>query len=316
MIHFDHVSHHFAKRPALRDLSFTLEPGRIYGFVGPNGAGKTTTFRICSGALRPTVGKLDLFGAGTPDQPEIRRRIGYLPERNPLFEEPDVLEHLSHVAGLRGLRSQAKREAMKRAIERCQLGPVLPLRVHALSKGYRQRLGLACAIMHEPDLLILDEPINGLDPQQIQSFIELLPELAQDRTLVFSSHILAHLDGVCDQILMLHRGQLIFNGSPQAWFERDPKAGLHLEIGAAADTALPLLRSWAQQQGDAQVTALEASHHDFHAFHISGNFAPQQRAELAQHLAQHQIPLANLGLTHADSDRVFKHLIGQNGGDA
>lgn len=307
MIAFSHVSHHYGKNHALKDLSFELQPGRIYGFIGPNGAGKTTCFRICAGALNPSAGQVRLFDQGGPEQLAIRRRVGYLPERNPLFEEPDVLEHLAHVAGLRGLKGDAKRAAMRQAIARCQLESVLKARVHTLSKGYRQRLGLACAIVHEPDVLILDEPINGLDPQQIQAFIALLPDLAAKRTLIFSSHILAHLNGVCDHLFMLNRGQLVFDGTPQAWQAHDPEAGLLIDIGVAAESGLALLQDWLKSQQSTAQVSVRASSSAFQTFHLTGSWSSEQCARLTHLLAQQQLPLARLEQIAADSDRIFNH---------
>lgn len=304
MITFSSVTHRYGTRTALQDLSFDLSPGRIYGFIGPNGAGKSTAFRICAGALKPTSGMVRLFGDASPDDVHVRARIGFLPERNPCFEEPDVLEHLSHMAALRGLRGSEKREAIKRAIERCQLAPVLQTRVHALSKGFRQRLGLACAIVHEPDILILDEPINGLDPQQIQAFIALLPVLAENRTLIFSSHILAHLDDICDHLFLLNQGKLAFSGTPQAWFMRDPEAGLLIESDADRDQLLPLLRRWA----NTEVRELPPQD-GVPLYKVSGVFSVAQRAALYRLCNEQKLGLSRLEKVAPDSDRIFAHCI-------
>lgn len=304
MITFTSVKHRYGRRTALADLSFELSPGRIYGFIGPNGAGKSTAFRICAGALKPTSGTVRLFGNASPDDVRVRSRIGFLPERNPCFEEPDVLEHLSHVAALRGLRGSSQKAAIQRAVARCQLAPVLTARVHTLSKGFRQRLGLACAIVHEPDILILDEPINGLDPQQIQAFMALLPVLAENRTLIFSSHILAHLDGICDHLFLLNQGQLAFSGTPQAWFAHDPEAGILIESHTDCEQLLPLLRGWA----NAEVQPISGQE-GVPLYKISGVFSAAQRAELHELCRAHHVSLSRLEKVAPDSDRIFAHIL-------
>jgi ABC-2 type transport system ATP-binding protein len=210
------------------------------------------------------------------------------------------------MASLRGLRGTAKRKAMQQAVVRCQLADVLRTRVHALSKGFRQRLGLACVILHEPDVLILDEPINGLDPQQIQSFMALLPVLAEGRTLIFSSHILVHLDQVCDHVLMLNRGRLCFSGSPMKWFEQDPQRGIQLTLDGDPHEVLPVLRRFSESE----VAVIEQESGPAQ-FNLPGDWSDSQCAELLAQLQSEKYSVIGLERVKPDSNRIFQHLLQQ-----
>ena len=203
-----------AGRPAVQDLSLTLPRGQVLGLLGVNGAGKSTTLSMIAGALRPDRGSIQLNGADFPEQPELARQlIGWLPERAPLWAELTVSEHLDAHGRLRGLRGSALRQARAAIIERLQLQPLARRLAGVLSQGQRQRLGLACALLHRPALLVLDEPANALDPVQVAALRALIREEASSGTaVILSTHLLTEVTAVCDRVAILHEGSLRHDG--------------------------------------------------------------------------------------------------------
>ena len=199
-----------AGRPAVQDLSLTLPHGQVLGLLGVNGAGKSTTLSMIAGALRPDSGSIQLNGADFLEQPELARQlIGWLPERAPLWAELTVSEHLDAHGRLRGLRGGALRQARTAIIERLQLQPLARRLAGVLSQGQRQRLGLACALLHRPALLVLDEPANALDPVQVAALRTLIREEAASGTaVILSTHLLTEVTAVCDRVAILHEGNL------------------------------------------------------------------------------------------------------------
>jgi ABC-2 type transport system ATP-binding protein len=206
---------------AVRDVSFTVEDGEILGMLGPNGAGKTTTLRMLTGYLRPTEGSVRVAGHDlTTDTVRARREIGYLPENVALYSEMRVEEYLAYRGRLERLSRAEARKAMGEALERCLIADVRRQIIGTLSKGYRQRVGLAAAILHRPRVLILDEPTVGLDPKQIIAIRELIRELGREHTLLLSTHILPEVELLCQRVLILDRGRLVDQGSPDTLRER------------------------------------------------------------------------------------------------
>lgn len=208
-----HLSKRFGRVAAVRDLTFAVPDRCVCGLLGPNGAGKTTTIRMLAGLLVPDEGTLSVAGLDLARDPdEARRRIGYLPESAPIHPELRTREFLRFRAELIGLSASAAREAIDRAVTACDLAPVYGRLVGALSKGYRQRVGVAAAILGDPRLVILDEPSVGLDPNQLLAFRRLLRTLGRDRTVLLSSHILAEIEAVCDSAILIAQGHLVAEG--------------------------------------------------------------------------------------------------------
>ncbi len=196
---------------ALDGVSFGVERGEIVGLLGPNGAGKTTLLKILTGALAPTAGRASLDGFDVvTDSLEVRRRLGYLPENAPVYPEMTPREYLAFMAAVRRVSGTTDRD---RAIERCGIGDVLDRPIGQLSKGYRQRVGLAQAILHWPPILLLDEPTSGLDPQQIAEIRALILELGRQRTVILSSHILAEVEATCDRVVIIEGGHIRAGGT-------------------------------------------------------------------------------------------------------
>lgn len=205
----------FAGGPrAVDGLSFSLRPGEVLGFLGPNGAGKSTTMQMITGSLAPSSGSVQLAGFDLLRQPvEAKRRIGYLPEIPPLHMDLRVQEFLYYAARLRGLGARQARLAVPDVIDRCGLARVARRLINQLSKGYRQRVGLAQAIVHGPEVVILDEPTVGLDPVQIRSVRELIRDLGREHGVILSTHLLAEVQTVCDRVLIINRGRLVYQSS-------------------------------------------------------------------------------------------------------
>lgn len=215
MIEVRALSKSFGATRALDQISFTVPTGQIMGFLGPNGAGKSTTMKIITCFMPPSAGQVVIDGMDTQEHSlEVRRKIGYLPENNPLYTEMNVLDYLTFVQRLRAIPTSEHNRRNKRMIDLCGLGEVVRKDIGELSKGYRQRVGLAQAIIHEPEILILDEPTVGLDPNQIVEIRALIKELGRAKTLILCTHILSEVEQACDRVLIINRGSIVGDGSP------------------------------------------------------------------------------------------------------
>ncbi len=215
MIQISHVSKVYGTFPAVQDVSLEVGSGQVVGLLGPNGAGKTTTIRMITGFLPPSGGTIKVCGHDTIDDSiAARRNLGYLPESAPLYPELRVKDYLAFRAKLFGLCRGDRKKAILRAGDRCKLLDVMGRRIGHLSKGYRQRVGLAAAILHDPPVLILDEPSNGLDPTQIRETRTLIRDLAMNRTVLVSSHILPEVERTCDRVVIIARGRIRADGAP------------------------------------------------------------------------------------------------------
>ncbi len=207
----ENISKKYGKQQAVSRLSFSVEKGEIVGFLGPNGAGKSTTMKMIAGCLMPDGGEILIGGKSVITYPlEAKKMIGYLPEDNPLYEEMYVREYLEYVAGLYGFSRDA-REKSGEIIDAVSLSPEAHKKIGQLSKGYRQRVGLAQAFIHNPELLILDEPITGLDPNQIDEIRDFLIRQSQDKAILFSSHTLPEVSSVCTRVIIICAGKIVFD---------------------------------------------------------------------------------------------------------
>jgi ABC-2 type transport system ATP-binding protein len=217
MISVESVSKRYGGVTAVDRLSFGVARGEVVGFLGPNGAGKTTTMRMITGTLQPDEGAVLLDGVPVVSDPlAAKRRIGYLPEANPLYDELIVAEYLDYVADLRGLSPQEAKAGVKAAVEETDIGEVFYRPIGECSKGYRQRIGLASAILHRPEVLILDEPTEGLDPNQRVEIRRLVSTLGRERTVLLSTHVMQEVEATCSRLVILNQGRLAAEGSVQA----------------------------------------------------------------------------------------------------
>jgi ABC-2 type transport system ATP-binding protein len=202
----------FGEQRAVDDISFTVEQGQILGFLGPNGAGKSTTMKIATCYLPPSSGTIVVNGHDVVQEPiTVRRMVGYLPEHNPLYLDMYVHEYLEFVASVYGLKGRQAKARIQEMVELCGLTLEQGKKIGALSKGYRQRVGLAQALVHDPQVLILDEPTTGLDPNQIVEIRSLIRRIGQDKTVIFSTHIMQEVTAICDRVVIINRGKLVAN---------------------------------------------------------------------------------------------------------
>ena len=216
MIQVDSLTKDYAGRRAISDVSFSVERGEILGFLGPNGAGKTTTMRILTGYLPPTSGTASIAGFDvSTDSLEARRHIGYLPESVPLYKDLRVYDYLDFIAQLRGIPSMERPAKIGLAMEKLNLTEVSDRFIGKLSKGFRQRVGIAQAVLHEPDVMILDEPTEGLDPRQRTEARALIRELGKEHTVILSTHILPEVEATCDRVLIISEGRIVASDTPE-----------------------------------------------------------------------------------------------------
>lgn len=215
MIEIDHLTKRYGSHTAVSDLCLTVEPGQIYGFLGPNGAGKSTTMNIMTGCLAATEGTVRIDGHDIFDEPaQAKALIGYLPEQPPLYLDMTPLEYLGFVAQAKGVSREARRRQLSRAMEVTQIEGVKDRLIKNLSKGYKQRVGIAQALLGDPKVVILDEPTVGLDPIQIIEIRDLIRELGKEHTVILSSHILSEVRAVCQRIMIISRGKLVASDTP------------------------------------------------------------------------------------------------------
>ncbi|WP_310391637.1 gliding motility-associated ABC transporter ATP-binding subunit GldA [Hymenobacter sp.] len=210
MVEIEHLTKTYGTQNAVDNISFTAGKGEIVGFLGPNGAGKSTTMKIATGYLPPTAGTVRVAGHDVlTESLAVRRHVGYLPEHNPLYLDMYVHEYLEFIGSVHGLRGAGLRARVAELVRRVGLSREQNKQIGALSKGYRQRVGLAQALIHDPDVLILDEPTTGLDPNQILEIRQLIREVSEDKTVIFSTHILPEVTALCSRVLIISRGKLV-----------------------------------------------------------------------------------------------------------
>ncbi|MEL6779954.1 MAG: ABC transporter ATP-binding protein [Cyanobacteria bacterium J06597_16] len=245
MIEVDHLSKTYGSTAAIKDVSFTVEPGEILGFLGPNGAGKTTTMRILTGYLPATGGTARVAGKDVhADSMAVRQSIGYLPETPPLYPEMTVEGFLYFVARIKGVPAGELAGRVTSAIERCNLPEKRSVIIRKLSKGFRQRVGIAQAIVHNPPVIVLDEPTVGLDPRQIIEVRNLIKSLAGEHTIILSTHILPEVSATCDRITIINQGKIIATDSPEHLTARiSGQSGYWVELAGQVESSLSVLRA-------------------------------------------------------------------------
>ena len=245
MIEVEHLTKRYGPVTAVDDISFSVQRGEILGFLGPNGAGKTTTMRVLTGYMPPTDGKAIVAGYDVFEQPiEAKRRTGYLPETPPLYPDMTVRDYLSFVARIKGVPRSGRTARVNEMMEKTRVADMADRHCGKLSKGYRQRVGLAQALMHNPDVLILDEPTAGLDPKQIIETRQLIKALAGDHTIILSTHILPEVSQTCQRVVIINRGRVVAVDTPDNLTSRlRGSETMYLQVDAAgADVASVLQR--------------------------------------------------------------------------
>ena len=311
MIEVKHLTKKYGTHLAVDDLSFTIEKGRIYGFLGPNGAGKSTTMNIMTGYIGATSGEVIINGHNILEEPEKAKKcIGYLPEIPPLYLDMTVSEYLHFAAELKKISKAKQDEQVAKVMELIKLDHMKDRLIRNLSKGYRQRTGLAAAILDFPDIIILDEPTVGLDPKQIIEIRELIRTLAKDHTVILSSHILAEVQEICDDILIIFKGKLIAHGSPDKLEElTHGKESIELTIQADKDSVKQILSDFSDI-GD--INWLDINESSCH-IQINTNKDTQELcAALSLAFAQKQMPVTQMFVNKATLEDIFLELTGDS----
>ena len=243
MIEVEHLEKSYGFARALKGISFSVSKGEVLGFLGPNGAGKSTTMKILTGYLMPSGGRGSVDGHDVVrDSLEVREKVGYLPESTPLYSEMRVDDYLAFVAEIRGIAARERRAKIARAVELCGLQRVTGKNIVELSKGYKQRVGLAQAIVHEPPVLILDEPTSGLDPNQIVEVRNLIERLGEEHTVVLSTHYLQEVEKSCTRVVIVNHGEIVADGTQQELVATQPAGGLLLSVRGPEEAVLSQLR--------------------------------------------------------------------------
>lgn len=308
MIQVRNLTKKYGEFLAIDNISFDIERGKIYGFLGPNGAGKSTTMNIITGCLAATGGSVTIDGKDIFHQPiEAKRHIGYLPEFPPLYSEMTPVEYLSFVAEAKGLPYEEATRQVREVMELTAISDVSERLIRNLSKGYRQRVGIAQAMLGNPDVIILDEPTVGLDPKQITEIRELIRKLGKTKTVIVSSHILAEISATCDHVIIISRGKVVANDTLQM-LEESALADCRLFLGVRGecDELLSLLSSLPGIE-DCRV---ETASNEQNICRISLAFQPKSdpRDAIFYALAEKKMPLVEMNLRHATLEDIFLKL--------
>lgn len=290
----------FKQQKAVDNISFEVSPGEILGFLGPNGAGKSTTMKIITCFLPPTSGRVEVCGQEVQDHPlRVKQLIGYLPEDNPLYPDMYVQEHLRFIGGIHGLSGKILKSRITEMIERCGLEREQNKVIGALSKGYRQRVGLAQVLLHDPKVLILDEPTSGLDPNQLLEIRSLIKESSKDKTVILSTHIMQEVQSLCDRVVIINRGKLVADQGVAELKAGSLKQKLvTIEIAEEFDTDGLL-----QIEGITDVTPLGKG-----KYLITGSMEQDIRPLIFKFATEHQLTLKELKEEEHSLEHIFHEL--------
>jgi ABC-2 type transport system ATP-binding protein len=304
MIEVKGLSKRYGDRLAVEKISFTAKPGEIVGLLGPNGAGKTTTMRMLTGYMPPTEGTASIAGFDIlEDSLEARKRVGYLPERVPLYPDMTVRGYITFWAQLRGLRNPRKQ--VDAALQRVQLSDRQNQLVRNLSKGLRQRLGLAQALVHDPPVIILDEPTIGIDPQQVIEVRETVRSLGEKHTVLFSTHILSEAEQVCDRVLIINKGRIVAQGKPADLRRQfETKTQLYVVVGGAAEKETRRLLK--------AIPGVESVEREGEGFHVSVNGARDMRGEISSQVMKSGYSLLEIRQSTSSLEEIFLEVVGKS----
>jgi len=308
LVAVENVTKLFSNKAGVRDLNFSVQEGEILGLLGPNGAGKTTTMRIITGFMPPTSGTVRVNGFDVLEQPlEVRRRGGYLPENPPLYGEMTVAEYLSFVAELKGCRGVRKKDQVDKVIEEVSLGNMRGRLLDHLSRGYKQRVGLAQALVGDPQLLVLDEPTAGLDPRQITEIRNLIKNLAGSRTVILSSHILPEVSMICQQVAIINRGRLVAQDTPENLSKRFAGSSrLEIEVKGPREAVEKELNSLE----NAQITVIrQGEAPELHRYIIDMDAGRDIREDIFFAMADRGWPITEMAVQNASLEDVFLELV-------
>jgi ABC-2 type transport system ATP-binding protein len=300
MIHAESLTKYYGPRAAIKNVSFHVERGEILGFLGPNGAGKTTTMRILTAYMPPSEGMATIDGYDVfLDSLEVRKRVGYLPESVPLYTDMTVWEYLDYVAALRKI--DQRRQHINEALEKVDLTKRATTLIGKLSKGMRQRVGIAQAIVHDPEVLILDEPTIGLDPKQIMEVRQLIKSLRGEHTVILSTHILSEVEQLCSRVLIINRGQIVAEDTPVGLTSRlEGSERIRVRVQAAPPEAVTVL----QRLPEVNKVLMKGSD----CFEIEFQAGAECRPDIAQFVVEQRWGLLELNTINASLEDIFLEL--------
>lgn len=300
-IRVERIQKRYGNQQAVGNVSFELQRGEIVGFLGPNGAGKSTTLKMITGYVQPDAGNIQVEGLSVAEHPlEVRKKIGYLPEANPLYYDMYVREYLQFIAGVHHLPAPEK--AINQVIEMTGLTREAHKKCGQLSKGYKQRVGLAAALVHNPPVLILDEPTSGLDPNQIVEIREVIRKQGADKTILFSSHILQEVEAICDRVIILHQGKVVADNRIRQLQQEENSAQV-LEVQLREEVAE---QEWREVPGVQQLIAMGGGR-----YRISTQDAEQLSRALMQWTVQKGYTLLSFQREESSLEDVFRQLTSQ-----
>lgn len=305
IIEADNLTHYYGPQPAIEDVEFKVRRGEILGFLGPNGAGKTTTMRILTGYMPPTRGTVEIDGMDiVKDSLECRKKIGYLPETVPLHTDMTVKNYLTFMGSLRGMSRRDIDGQISNVIELCRLQEYYKTIVGKLSKGYRQRVGIAQAILHEPEILVMDEPTIGIDPIQVVETRKLIQDIGKQQTVVLSSHILPEVSMVCGRVLIINQGQIVAEDTPDNLAERlQATQQILVEISKTSKKIQPLL------EGITGVTNVRRQpNQDNITFEITAADGYDVRDEISKIIVENDASLLSMQLNSMSLEQIFLKL--------
>ena len=314
MIKVQDLSKNYGDVQAVKSINFEIDDGEIVGFLGENGAGKTTTLKMLTGYLVPTKGNVEINDLNINDSAlEIQKQIGYLPELNPLYPEMSVYEYLEFIARVRNITGKSFREALARVVERCGLQGVVHKLVSSCSKGYKQRIGLAGSMIHDPKILILDEPVTGLDPNQIVEIRELIKSLGSEKLVLMSSHILQEIQATVDRIMIIHQGEIVANGTNEELMSSfKGNTILNLEVRNANENTLKDLSI-----AVANINVVEVNEKkDHHVIQLEYSQETDPREDLFNYAVNSDWVILKMTPTTTDLEDVFRKLTMEGKADA
>jgi len=310
VIEVRHLSRNFGAVKAIEDVTFDVRKGEIVGFLGPNGAGKTTTMRILTGYIPATSGTAKVAGFDVQEQSlEVRKRIGYMPENPPLYGDMTVESYLHFVAKIKGVDGKLRKRNVEKVMEQVEIKDVRHRLIRTLSKGYKQRVGLAQALVHDPEVLILDEPTIGLDPKQIREVRTLIKNLAGEHTVILSTHILPEVSMTCERVIIINKGRIVAEDTPDNLTAR--LAGSQrvvMEVEGPVDSVISALRA---VPGVMSVTADRAGGDSRSVFTVETSVGKDLRKELARTVVEKGWGLYELRTVEMSLEDVFLHLVTQ-----
>ena len=306
MIEVENLSKRYGPTLAVSDVSFTVQKGEVLGFLGPNGAGKTTTMRVITGFLPPSEGKVRVAGYDVAEEPlEAKRRTGYLPETPPVYPDMSVSEYLAFVARIKGVSRGDIKSRLNAIVERCAVADVQHRQIGKLSKGYRQRVGLAQALIHNPDVLVLDEPTAGLDPKQIIETRELITGLAGQHTVILSTHILPEVSKTCQRVVVINAGQIVAVGTPTELTRR--LQGFETVLVTVEGPAAEIIEKF-QRVGGVNWVEPRESHENRVTLEVHSEKDKDVRAELARATVESGWKLYELKTSGMSLEEIFLKL--------